>query len=394
MLSSLTALLLTTSPLGFDAALALVDDAPGLVAGRAATDERRRGLSALGPLTSNPQLTLQPGFRTLPSQPTGPEGFVAVSQSFNLGGLGVKRRAVAAQEADVSAVQLEAQRRAARSEVARAWLDAWVARLATDALRAERETVRGLIERLQRAVAAAAATRVELATARTFDAELKLVELDWEDRAIEARSRLATLLGLAALPDVADALPEFPAPPATAPDAARLPHVRLLEGERQLELLRHEEVVAQWASQLSVSLQFGHEWQGQWVGYAGLGFTLPAFERGQREQAVHRAYGRALEGALLQATRSAGADWQRMLHELEHTEEVLEVTERAQLPAADEAAALETRRYQQGEATLLEVTLLRRQAVAARVAVLMARANVLEARHHARELQRAAGSSP
>ncbi len=386
----LTALLLATTPLSFDAALSRIEDSPGLAGVRAATVERRDALGHLSALPNNPQLTLQPGFRTLPSQPTGPEGFVSLAQTINLGGLSSARRAVATSEADASALQWESERRATRVAVARAWFDAWVARSVTHALRAERDDVGALIERLKRAVVNGAVTRIELATARTFDAELHLQLLEWEDRGIDARVRLATLLGFEEMPDVVDVLPDIAAATSDRPALTRLPHVKLLDAERALETLRGDEVAAQWASQLLVSLQFGHEWQGQWVGYAGLGFSLPVFERGQRERAAHRANARRLEGATALATRNASVEWQRIAHELEHTEEVLDVAQREQLPAATEAAELETRRYEQGEATLLDVTLLRRQAVVARVAVFIARANVLEARHRAREQQRAA----
>jgi outer membrane protein TolC len=74
-------------------------------------------------------------------------------------------------------------------------------------------------------------------------------------------------------------------------------------------------------------------------------------------------------------------------HELEHTAETLEVVKQQQLPAAEEAATLEAKRYAQGEATLLELTLLRRQALSARIAAVVAEGRFLAARAHARELE-------
>ncbi len=387
-----TCLLLATTPLSFDAALVRADETPALRAAQAATDERRAMLPTLRSLSTNPQLMLQPGFRTLPDQPAGPEGFVVLSQNINLGGLGAARKRVAAGEVDASTAQSAEARHSLRTEVARAWLDAWVARAAVRTTKEERSSSAELVARLQRAAANGSVTRVEVASARTFDAEVHAQVLEWEGREVDANARLATLLSLEEMPQVTEALPMLaPPPPPSSPDLSGLPQLRRLGLEAELETRRADEAAAQWASQLQLSLQFGHEWQGQWVGYAGVGFTLPVFETGQRERAGHRATRLHLLGSLSEGLRAANIEWQRLQHELEHTEHALEVIKGDQLPAATEAADLEQRRYERGEATLFEVTMLKRQALVARIAALIAETNVLEARHRAAELSRVLG---
>ena len=389
-----TCLLLASAPLSFDAALARVDETPALVAAQAANAERQQALGTLSAVTSNPQVSLQPGFRTLPSQPSGAEGFVVLSQNLNLGGLSSARQRVARGEVDANAVQQQSTRHTLRTAVARAWLQAWAARAAVRAMNDERRISSELVARLQRAASNGSVTRVEVATSRTFDAEVHAQLLEWEGREVDAQAQLATLLALEALPEVAEALPVLSQVEGETPELARLPAVRLLGLEAELESRRADEVAAQWASQLQLSLQFGHEWPGQWVGYAGVGFTLPVFETGQRERAAHRASRLKLLGEATEKLRAANIEWLRMRHELEHTEHALEVVKGEQLPAATEAAQLEQRRYESGEATLVELTVLRRQAIAARVATFIAETNVLEARHRAAQLRQILKESP
>lgn len=388
----LASLLLSASPVSpgstavrFQDALDRVD-AAGDVSGAAAAAQLRRGaLSKLGAFTSNPQLVAQPGVRA--DQGTlGPEGQLTLTQSFNLGGLAGARRAVAQDEAEVTGLQHRLLRQERRIAVAHAWLETWAAQAASETAHEEEDSARELLARLERNVASGAVTRVELATARAFAAEAAALHLEWEGRRVEAGATLATLLGLDAI-----ALAEGPAPAfedaRVALEPSSLLPVKVAAAELRTEQHRGEEAKAQWATQLQLSMQGGREAPSQWFGNVGLGITLPLLERGQRERSVHDANAHRLSGEASVAERRARIALQLVQHELEHTAETLTVVKGQQLPAAEEAAALEGKRYAQGEATLLELTLLRRQALAARIAAVVAEARFLAARAHARELE-------
>ncbi len=382
------------APLSFDAALAQVDATPELTGAWRAAEVRRLGLDTLSRLTANPLVVLQPGMRSDPAS-IGPEGQLTVSQAFNLGGLARARRDVATSEAAQARLERQLLRRERRVAVGRAWLSAWASHAAAAAAHAERAQSQELVLRLERAVASGGATRVELATARAFAAEAQALALDWEGREAEARAELGRLLGARELPHVDGPLPALDdVAEDVAPQRAARLQARRLELEAQGEAQRSVEVQAQWATQLNLSLQGGHERPGQWYGNVGVGVTLPAFERGQRERSAHQANSERLAGQQAQAEAEADVEWAATLHELEHTRRAYEVVSGVQLPAALEAAELEQQLYARGEATLLELTLLRRQALAARIAALVAEANRVAARARARELLDAQEGAP
>lgn len=386
-------LILAAAPLSFDEALQRADTTPAIEAARVAARQQRDAVSFVAPLSDNPVVTANAGVRTYPKgevgSPVGPEVHLQLGQNFNLGGLTNARRAVAQQEAAQAAAQWAVQRRTLRLEVARAWLDMWVADASAQVAEEESRQAEELASRVERALKNAAATRVEAASIRAFAAEARVQALDWEGKRVDASARLASMLGLDALPDVDAALPELTL---LNGDPAPL-HARLLSAEAQTQSAQAVEAAAQWASQLQLSVFAGQEWPQQWVAAVNVGFTLPVFERGEKAQRTYRAQALSLRGARDAAARAENIEWLRMQHELEHTQETLEAVQGRQLPAAEEAATLETTRFERGEATLFELTTLRRQALAARIAAVAARANVVEARHHANELLRA-GESP
>lgn len=375
----------TGSSVRFEEALARVDAAGDVSGAAAGAKERREGLARLGSFTSNPQLLAQPGLRT-EGTAGGVEGQLTLTQSFNLGGLASARRTVARDEAEVSGLQHRALRQERRIAVAHAWLETWAAQAASATAHEEEEVARELLARLERSAATGGVTRVEVATARAFAAEAAALHLEWEGRRVESGAQLAMLLGLDAIATAEGPVPSFELARVELAPASMLA-VKVLAGEVRSEQGRAEEVKAQWATQLQVSLQGGHDAPNQWFGNVGLGVTLPLLEQGQRERSVHAATAARLGGELSMAERRARVELELVRHELEHTAETLEVVKNLQLPAAEEAAALESKRYAQGEATLLELTLLRRQALAARIAAVVAEARFIAARAHARELE-------
>lgn len=387
-------LAVAAAPLSFEQALERADAVPELAAAREGLTARREGLERLGPLTSNPTLSLQPGLRAEGGQGPRPEGQATLSQGFNLGGLATSRRAAAAAELEAARHALTLSRTERRVAVARAWLDTWAAQHLHEATHDEVEAAKALVAKLERVVTSGGVTTAELASARAFAAEASAFHLEWEGRAVEAGARLALLLALPELVKVTGEAPFLAPLKVDLALAEALPEAKLRESEATAAQQRVAEARAHTATQLQLAVQGGHEAPTQWFGNVGVGVTLPVFERGQREVARARAEAAQLEGLRQAASAAARVALQLLAHELEHAAEVFAVVHDAQQPAAAEAARLETRRFEQGEATLLELLLVRRQALQATVAAVIAEADLLEVRVRAREVLASTGRSP
>lgn len=382
--------LLAMTPLTFDQALGRADSAPEVTAAHRATATHEEALDRLGSMTSNPQLQLQPGLRH-ESRVARPEGLLMLQQSFNLAGLASARKETAARELDAARWEARGRRRDLRIAAARAWLETWALSEAARAVQEEETMARELLLRIEKVVASDGLTRVDLESARAFAAEARAAYLTLEGQAIDAGGRLANLLGLddivsaeGAPPPLDDASALLPEP--TAPS----PGVKRLEAQVAGERSRGVETGAQHGTGLQVQLGGGYEAPGQLLANVALGVTLPLFDVGLRERSAHEAQAQLLEGELAKARAGAKVALAMLRHELEHAAEVHDTVAGRQLPAAAEAANLQLRRFQGGEATLQDLLVARRLAVAARVEAIRARADLLAARAHVREVMAAA----
>lgn len=370
------------SRVGYDQALARVDSAPDVAQAAAAVGVRREA-PAPGFFSSNPQLTAQPGFRSDDGQ-LGPEGQLTLQQSLSLSGLGAARREVLQREVELARLDHRLQRQERRLAVSLAWLTLWAAQEASRTAHDEELVSRDLVARLSRAAERGAGTRVELAAARALAAEAASLHLEWEGRRVEAGAALSALLGQRELAEAEGPLPSVE-PSDVAGPATNLAVSRAREA-LSAEQARAEEVAAQWGPQLQLSLQGGREAPRQWFGNFGVGLTLPVFESGRRERSAHLAAATRLQGELAAEDARAEVRLKLARHEVEHAGETLALLETERLPASEEAAALEARRFAQGEATLFELSLLRRQALSARIATVVARARLVAARAALKEL--------
>jgi outer membrane protein TolC len=373
-----------SSALSFDEALRRASAAED-VAGAARAEQLRRDGQYFHVFTSNPQLVLQPALRA-EAGVARPEGQVSLTQSLNVAGLGSARAGVQRADVAIAAAETRLLRQDRRLAVATAWVELWGAQEAARLAQEEALRVRELQERLERASASGGATRVELATTRAFAAELTALHLEWEGRRVEAGAVLAELLGVATLVEASGGLPQGADLDLAGLQAASLPLVQLARSEVAGERARLEESAAQWGTQLQFSVLGGHEAPTQWIAGVGVGLTLPLLEQGRRERTAHQAALEKLGAAQTLAERRAEVRLQVLQHELEHTAQTLRVVAGELLPAAEEAVTLETRRFAQGETTLLELTLLRRQALNARIAAALAQARFAGARARAREM--------
>jgi cobalt-zinc-cadmium efflux system outer membrane protein len=315
-----------------------------------------------------------------------------LSQQLNLGGLAGARRDALAAEVDLAAATHVAARVDRRLAVARAWLEAWAARSIHAATEAEVQAARDLADKLARLGAEGAVTSVDIANARAFAAEAAALHLAWEGREFDAEAHLALLLGLPDVRAVAPEAPHLEHPALSRATAEALPELRRRRAEAEAATRRVAETRAQYATQLQLSVQGGHEAPTQWFANAGVGVTLPVFERGQRDVAMAASEAARLAGALHAEEAAARVFLQQLAHELSHAQEVFDVVAGQQLPAASEAVRLEARRFEAGEATLLELLQVRRLGLSARIAAIEAEADLLAARARAREVLSVGGA--
>lgn len=376
-----------SAAVSFDEALRRSELAADVSGAGEAVEVRRAGqYESL--FTSNPQLTLQPALRT-ENGVARPEGQLALTQTLSLGGLGAARATVQRGDLAVAVLEHRLLRHERRLAVASAWVELWAAQEASALAHEEEGLARELVVRLERASAEGNSTRVELALARAFSAELAVLHLEWEGRRVEAGAALAELVGEVTLLEASGGLPSVGEPAVAALVTAQQLPVKLAQGQVTSERARLDESLAQWGPQLQLSVLGGHEAPSQWIVGAGVGLTLPVFEQGRRERTAHQAALARLNGGATLAERQAEVRLRLLSHELEHTAETLRTVVDEQLPAAEEAVTLETKRFAQGEATLLELTMLRRQALTTRIAAVFARARFVVARVRAKELEMA-----
>jgi outer membrane protein, heavy metal efflux system len=110
------------------------------------------------------------------------------------------------------------------------------------------------------------------------------------------------------------------------------------------------------------------------VGYGALGLSLPMFDRGERERSVTIARATQLDGEMKREQANAVADLAMGLHEVDHTQDVVDTLSSAMLPPLEDALSHRMRLFEAGEATMLEVITARRNVANARGRLERARA--------------------
>jgi outer membrane protein, heavy metal efflux system len=394
------ALALAAAPLTFDQALRLALEAPAVAASRAAVIQRRSLGAEVSSLTANPQVGVQVGGRRHEDE-AGPELFASLAQPFNLAGLGGARREALASELEQDRSASRGLELETRLKVARGWLTLWTAQATWAEARQEVALATDWAGRVERAAQAGGLTRADAAAARGWQAEAALDALSAEGEVFSAGVLLNGLLGRSvAEPAVADAaLPELPLPDAASlsrslDHAERAPSVEVLARLRDAEEARLAEVAAANGTWLQLGVHAGREGAGDVVGLGTVQLTLPAFDRGERDQVRLRAAAVRAEGDRQDALARAYAERLDAAHELEHSRELLALVEGALLPAAEDAARFAQRRMEGGEGTALEWVLARRTVLMARSRRLRAQADHTLSRFKAAELAAATQGTP
>jgi outer membrane protein, heavy metal efflux system len=394
------AIVLTASPLTFEEALRLAEEAPAVAATQRAVTERRRLTDSVSSLTANPQLGVQPGVRQH-SRGIGPELFVTLAQPFNLASFGAARKEALARELEMDQSLGRSLLHSVRRNTARAWLSLWVAQAALAEAHRELELSTEWAGRVARATAAGGMTKGDAAAARSWQAEASLAVLSAEGDTFTGGILLNEVLGLDASEPTAaaGAPPELPLPRSeslnqSVEGAERAPAVQLMGHTRDTEEARLAEVKALNGTWLQVGVQAGREGAGDLVGQGTLQLTIPMFDHGERDQARLKALAARAEGDRKDALVRARAERVDAIYELVHTSTLLEAIEKDLLPATEDAARFAEKRMEGGEGNAFEWVLARRTVLTARTRHIRARADHLLSRFTAAELGAVTGATP
>jgi len=373
--------LLTAQALTFAQALATADSVPALDAARRAERARASLAAEVSSLTYNPTLQVQSGLRD-PSAGSGllPEIYVSASQRFNAEGLSSARRSSLARQHAHDEAVIETTRRVARREVAEAWVARWLGQSGYATALAEIALIDQLVLGIEASLAAGEATLVDVAAARAFRAEIALHSLDLEGQTFDAGVALTRALGRDD-PTPTAAEGDLPTSPALDPrrlaerhNLSAVPEVVAARAQQQVQQARLAETAAARGATYAVGAMAFREGGGDMAVLATLDVDLPFFERGERERAEVVADVALAEGRARETAVAAQAQWATALHEVEHTAQVLRVTEGDLLVAAESLADAQHKRWLAREATVQDWLIAQRALIHARLAVLQARA--------------------
>jgi outer membrane protein TolC len=366
----------------FDEALGLAARAPAVAGAEAAATEQRRIGESVSSLVANPLLTLQPGAA---KDPVGgnvkPLNEATLLQGWNLSGLPGDRKAAVRAEGELLSTEARAAALSHRLAAAQSWLELWAAQQSLADSVQEFEIARDFAGRMARAAAAAAFTRAEAADASSYAAEAHVQAIQAEGEVTERGYALAEAMGVRVRDPLAasGALPAPPVPartdwPALVAAGERLPAVAARRLAADADRARESEARASRGWTLGTGVKVSRDYIGAWGVQAVLDLSLPIFDRGEREAAVQAAAAARARGEFQEASAAAATALARALHEVEHTREILDATEKELLPAAAESARLREASMRAGETTVLEVLVARRVWAAARAKGTRARA--------------------
>jgi outer membrane protein TolC len=362
------------APVTFDEALGLAARAPAVAGAEEAAAVHKDLAGRVSPLTANPVLLLQPGAGWgQGGSPLGFQGEATLLQGWNLAGLPGARAESVRSETEVLLAEARAVALSHRLAAAQAWIELWAAQQALADAKQEAEIAGDFAMRVARAAEVAALTRSDAADARTYLAEAKLLVLQVEGETVDLGFALAREMGrAAATPYVAaGALPAPPLPsrtdwPELVAAAQKLPAVRARQLTARADRSRELEARAARGFVLGTGVKATRDYASATYLQAVLDFNLPLFDLGERERAPYAAAAARGEGESAEASARAATDLARGLHEEEHAREVLDELEKNLVPAASDAARLREAAMRAGDATVLDVLLVRRAFAAAR----------------------------
>ncbi len=347
------------STITFDEALALGAETPNVRVVSSTLEARQQGDEKIRGAADATHLTFMPGALVVPREISGFDMQAQITQGWNLGGLGSDRRESASLERGALSASVRARALRARLEAARRWIDLDALEKIAKSVEERIEAAKVLVERRQRALATEVGTTLPLTESRAALAQLRQTRLGLEGDQFVAAAQLALAVGRAPTKDrlVTAGAPPDPVLPDVAEIRQRLTDIDTLPDLAAARLretaarARAIEASAEYAPILTTGAQVESP-AGDlraWIvyGVAGLSFRGPGQERRLTSMAHAAAAGAAVETDA--ARLEARAELEDALHELEHTEALVELLERQTLPALHELVESRSRALTLGE---------------------------------------------
>ncbi|PRP90885.1 Outer membrane efflux protein [Enhygromyxa salina] len=352
---------IASAALSFDESLGATPDT-ARVRGLEESAERKRELDdAIPAVTAGPSVQVMPGARVHPSGARGFEIQITATQSWSLEGYGRKRIEAARAETEVLEVEARAQALDQRLAAAHAWIRVHAAELELELAQAEFAQLTELAQTLERAREAGVGTRSGVADARALvaDAEGRIADLRGvihdlglvlaretggdTSKPLRTRGDYPDIQ----LPSEAELRRQFAEVESLPPVAQQ----RLLA---RTERARAAEAKSARATRMNAGLSFQREATSDVVLFGVIGASIGvgggARERGTAVAAARRAEAEAEAVALaLQATLTTA------LHDLNHSQGVVEILAEHTLPAHVELVDSHAQALELGEGTLPEL---------------------------------------
>lgn len=343
-----------------------------------------------------PEVTMQLGARRYGAGATGFELGVSAVQRFSTGALGSKRARTAELAQKLTESELAQARLDDAERAALAWIDTAYAK----ELRRLRQASLGEAGRLaliaDQRVKSGVGQPLEVAVALGEKGTAVALELDAEGRLVEARAALRFATGLAASSDVDTrgelvASRRVPGNEAAMVRAAEERHPALLAARARAELAMQETALTSstHAPWFGVGASYTREGTGDQIFLGVVEVPLPVVSAGAFDRARQRAVAdtKAAEAAL--ARRRIALDIRLALHELEHSQEVLDAMLSGAQKPLQEALRLAMVGYEVGTLDISAVLSARQRLLVAEEQVLRSTADLERAQVR---LQRAAGT--
>lgn len=376
-----------SKPLTFAQSMQQAEASPPVKEVQAALSQRRAGTPKISSMTHNPQLSVEAGYRD-DTGGTGAVVQVAIQQGFYLSGYRAARRQSIDDETTALTNEVVFATFRQKLAVIRQWMALWAQEQVEQLAEEEVELAAQIVARTERLFQAGAATQLDVATAQTYLAEQRAQLLSAEGEVVEQGLSLGRTIGsneavhAAGNPDPVTLPPLLPSLIAEAVRRiAQLPEPRQKWSQVQVEHAHAHEAVTQRGSQLWLGALALREPTAPYAVFGTLSLSIPAFDRGQREQTEFLAGAARQKVAAQAAEQSAQIELKQTLHDVEHFGQLSKILDETLLPAAQKQVALRERLQQAGDGTILEVLLSRRSLVSARAQAARARASLASSQH-------------
>ncbi|QQR89503.1 MAG: TolC family protein [Myxococcales bacterium] len=359
--------------LRFEEAVGLVQHASAVKSSSMALETRRDSDDGIGGTAGPMQFSFMPGFRPHPAESKGFEFQANFSESFSLEDLGGARRESAKKERQAIAAEVQANLLSSRLEIARAWLALWriekLRGMAADATKLT-ETFLSAIERAQKL---GEATVLDVESARSHLAELKMKSLDLEGMQFYQVLKLCETMGRkpnTKLTTKGDpprvALPKHFDTPSLIARVDALPSVQYARLLRDSAKARVSEADASVAPMFQIGAQVQRESPTSWLGFGLVGISVPVSNAAKRQVSQHLEEVERLNVAKDKARRDGQAQLLAAIHEVEHETRLLRLVTKEALPSVTNLVDAQEKALAANEGSVFQLVTARRQWIATR----------------------------